>query len=172
MRLNVLVLSMLGAVCVGCGGADEPPPAPPATVRTEPSPCDLLTADEIRTVIAEPVLSGEEAGYECTYTRPADAVGMRTLAAKLRLEFSDGDPYELLSRYQTTIRQAIPEYDPLPVAGVGNAAAWDGDALAAAVGLTPTRSAFVSVQLNAVDPGLERDLAQALAERAIAKLRR
>ena len=169
-RSTMLSWCLAGLLAAGCAGAPDPPPPPPAP-PADPGPCDLLTPDEVRTVLGEAVLHGEASGFECTYTRPPTEVAMRYQAVKLRLEFGDVDPYVLLSNYQATLRNALGDYDPAPLSGVGDAAAWDGDTIAATVALTPTRSAFVSVQLREVDPALEQRYAQMLVEQGIANLK-
>jgi hypothetical protein len=169
MRVKMVAWAVAVVVCAGCGESAEPPP--PTPPPGPPGPCDLLTADEIRGVLGEVVLGGEASGYECSYTRPPNETSMRYQAVRLRLEYGDAEPLVLLSRYQEVIRQTIPEYDPAPISGVGDTGAWDGDAITAAVALGGGRSAFLSVQLSEVDPNLERAMAQALAERAIANLK-
>lgn len=172
MNFRIVALVVAGLACVGCGGDVAEPPVDATAVPAAQGPCSLLTPDEILGILGEQVRSGEEMGYECAYTRPADAQGMRLLAVKVRLEFGTDDPHVLLNRYQATLRDALGEYDPIPVSGVGDAAAWDGDTFATTFEVNPGRTGFISVQLNAVDANLERAIAQALAERAVANSRK
>lgn len=171
MGFRMIGALVLGAACVGCGGDVAEPPVT-TTAQTGPGPCDLLSPDEILGILGEQVRSGEEAGYECSYTRPADAQGIRMLAVKLRLEFGTDDPFVLLNQYQATLRSALGEYDPISVSGVGDAAAWDGDTFATTFAINPGRTGFVSVQLTNVDANLERRIAQELATKAVANFKK
>lgn len=169
MRGFVLLSScVLALVAAGCAAAPEETPPPPAVA--DPGPCDLLTVDDIRNVIGGEVMHGEANGFECTYTRPPDETSIRHQVLKLRLEYGNVQPDVLMSTYQTTLRDALGEYNPAPISTIGDGAIWDGDTVATVVALNPGKSAFVAVQLTGIDDAVEQSYATQLATRAVAVL--
>jgi hypothetical protein len=174
---DALVLAVL--VCVlGCRNADPgdavPPDAPEVSteaVAAAPSACDLLTAADLREVLGvtatETVAEGSRCAYRVSATDDDEAV------ATVHLEFGDVRPLALLAQYQATLRSTLGEYESLPVHGIGDAASWDGTALAATLSVGPDRSAFVTIQLpdEALDVETRLSRSRELMRRAIDRLR-
>lgn len=170
MRRLFAISCFVGLTAAACGQAPEDPPPAPA-MPANPGPCDLLTPAEIRNVLGEEVMHGETNGFECTFTRPPDEVAMRRQAVKLRLEFGSVPPDVLMSNYQTTLRDALGEYNPAPISTIGDGAVWDGDTVASVVAINPGKSAFVAVQLSGIDESVEQSYATQLTTRAVANLK-
>ena len=165
---------LLAGLIVGCADGQTPPPAAAAVVAT-PAPrqaCDLLTPDDVKALMGEPVGPGEQMGYECAYRRPPNAKDLRTTALQLRLETSQGTPQQLVDRFAKAMRDGLGgTYELSSEPALGDIAAWDGDAMIAARALTPLRSAFVVVQLSGVEPSGERLMARQIADRALTRVR-
>jgi hypothetical protein len=140
--------------------------------RTEPQPCDLLSPDDVQRVLGDAVSQPEPMGRECSYRRLGAPGELRTLAARVRLEIGEGAPRDLFDRYIAALRAVLgADYDPLVFSGLGEVAAWDGDAILTSLSFEGTRSAVVVVQLTGVEPENERQMAEALAAVAIGRLR-
>lgn len=175
MRVFPLLAGVgLCAAVAACGSERAGPRGDEASTQAagkEPGPCDLLTPADVQGVLGERVLAGDQVGYECQYNRPPNADGMRVPAVRLRLEFANAAPAEHLERYAASMREGLGgTYQPSAVSGVGDAAAWDGDALTFATAVNG-RSAFVLIQPIEVEAGRRQELARALADRALARLR-
>ena len=161
----------------GCADAPQPPaPASRAGLGSPAAPmqaCDLLTPDDVKALIGEPVGAGEQTGFECAFRRPPNEKDLRTTALQLRLELSQGTPQQLVDRFSNAMRDGLGgSYELSTEPGLGDIAAWDGDAMIAARALTPLRSAFVVVQLSGVDASGERLMARQLTDRALSRVRR
>jgi hypothetical protein len=168
------VLPILSVVLIaGCSASpQQAASAPVAAAPADPQACDLLTAMDVKLAIGEDVAGGELTGFECMFRRPPNEKDLRTTAAQVRLEISTGKPQELVDRYSARMREALGAYDlsSEPVEP-GRVVAWDGDAMVAAAPMTPTRSAFVIVQLSGIDESQQRRIARQLVDQALNKLK-
>ena len=164
------VLPVLSVVLIaGCSAApQDAASAPVAAAPADPRPCDLLTAMDVQQAIGEDVAGGELTGFECMFRRPPNEKNLRTTAAQVRLEIALGKPQEVIDRYAARMRGALGAYDLSyePVA-TGRLVAWDGDAMVAATAMSPTRSAFVIVQLSGIDESQQRRIARLLVDQAL-----
>jgi hypothetical protein len=162
----VAALSIVAGVACGAsagdGSAPAIPPAPPA--------CGLLAASDIEAVIGEPVESGEPLGPECTFRRPPNREGLRTTAARLRVEVRPGTPEDALDWYKDRVITAMGDYQPQPEPGLGGAGAWDGTQMITSVSADDRHSLFVVVQLAGVDEDA-RGRARRLVEEVLRRLR-
>jgi hypothetical protein len=169
---------LLAGFVVGCSDpAPAPIPAAQAALASaaaaQPQACDLMTADDVKSLIGEPVGPGEQTGFECAYRRPPNEKDLRTTAVQVRLEISQGTPQQLVDRFANVMRQGLGgSYELSTEPGLGDVGVWDGDAMIASRALTPLRSAFVVVQLSGVDASGERLMARHVADRALSRVKR
>jgi hypothetical protein len=168
---------LFAGLLAGCADTSQSPaPASQAALASaaaQPQACDLLTSDDVKALIGEPVGPGEQTGFECAFRRPPNEKDLRTTAVQLRLELSQGTPQQLVDRFTKAMHDGLGgSYELSTEPALGDIAAWDGDAMIAARALTPLRSAFVVVQLSGVDAGGERLMARHVAERALSRVKR
>lgn len=162
-RSGVAAALMATGMACGTSGGDVPiPAAPPA--------CDLLTASAVEAVIDEPVEPGEPLGPECTFRRPPDAEGLRTTAARLRVEMRPGTPEDALDWYTDRVITAMGDYQPEPEPALGVVGAWDGTQMITSVFADDRHSLFVAVQLAGVGEDV-RSRARTLIEQVLMRLR-
>ena len=168
-----ILLVGLAAACSG-GPEDNPRAAALAEAPSvEPKPCDLLSSDDVKALLGEPVGPGEQTGFECAYRRPPNEKDLRMTALQVRLEISQGTPQQLVDRFTRAMSDGVgPSYSLSTEPALGDVAAWDGDAMITAKALTPLRSAFVVVQLTGVDESGARHMARNVADRALQKVRK
>ena len=167
------VLPVLSVVLIaGCGASpQDTASAPVAAAPADPQPCDLLSAMDVKLAMGEDVAGGETAGFECMYRRPPNEKNLRTTAAQVRLEIALGPPKDVIDRYATRMRDALGAYDlSYEPVEPGRLVAWDGDAMVAATPVSPTRTAFVIVQLSGTDESQQRRIARMLADQALTKV--
>lgn len=130
MHYRLLASLCIAAAVLGCGETSRNPAtdaAPePGDATTAPVPwdesrvagCDLVTNDEIRLAIGEPVVEAEEGGiYGCRWTTESAVVGLRV--------FPDPDlpPGSCEGESAMPYGQSA-EGKLEPVAGVGETAVW------------------------------------------------
>lgn len=162
-RSGVAAALMATGLACGTSGGDVPiPAAPPA--------CDLLTASAVEAVIGEAVEAGEPLGPECTFRRPVDAGGLRTTAARLRVEMRPGTPQDALDWYKDRVTTAMGDYQPEPEPALGVVAVWDGTQMITSVFADERHSLFVVVQLAGVDEDV-RSRARRLVEQVLMRWR-
>jgi hypothetical protein len=167
---------LFAGLLAGCSASSEPAPAQAALASAAPAQplaCDLLTPNDVKAIMGEPVGPGEQMGFECAFRRPPNEKDLRTTALQIRLEISQGTPQQLVDRFTNAMREGLGgTYELSTEPALGDVAAWDGDAMLAARALTPLRSAFLVVQLSGVDASGERLMARQIADRALSRVKR